>query len=111
MQIYTQAGKALVYGGKVVSRQTETWTLNEIIDTSTYFSYNVNFVSNGVDFVRIMCSGVPELDYYYADGGGQTAVRPYFNGAWNEPKYKTITLESPATGDFLVWLQTNAIKQ
>ena len=110
MQIYTQAGKALVYDGKVVSRQTETWTLNETIDTSTYFSYNVNFVSNGVDFIMITCHGVPELDYYYRSNSS-TTLKPYFNGAWDEPKYKTITLESPATGDFLVWLQANAIKQ
>lgn len=110
MQIYTQAGKALVYNGKVVSRQTETWTLNETIDTSTYFSYNVNFVSNGVDFIRIMCSGLPELSYYYRSNSS-TALQPYSNGTWDDTKYKTITLESPATGDLLVWLQANATKQ
>ena len=30
---------------------------------------------------------------------------------WDSQAYRTITLDSPATGDFLVWLQDNAVKQ
>lgn len=31
--------------------------------------------------------------------------------AWTDEAYRTITLDSPATGDFLTWLEANAVKQ
>lgn len=30
---------------------------------------------------------------------------------WTNSAYRTITLEQPATGDLLTWLQSNAVKQ
>ena len=30
---------------------------------------------------------------------------------WIDQAYRTITLKEPATGEFLTWLQKNAVKQ
>lgn len=30
---------------------------------------------------------------------------------WKDEAYRTIVLDEPATGDFLTWLQKNAVKQ
>ena len=41
-----------------------------------------------------------------SDGGSNICSTYWINEA-----YRTITLAEPATGDLLIWLQKNAIKQ
>lgn len=33
------------------------------------------------------------------------------SSGWIDQAYRTITLAEPATGEFLTWLQANAVKQ
>ena len=37
--------------------------------------------------------------------------RKQVESGWIDQAYRTITLTEPATGEFLTWLQKNAVKQ
>ena len=55
---------------------------------------------------------VPMGIYYYNENGVTEAWSGGIGGgSWTNSAYRTITLEQPATGDLLTWLQRNAVKQ
>ena len=54
---------------------------------------------------------VPMGIYYYNENGVTEAWGGGMPGNWTTSAYRTITLEQPATGDLLTWLQKNAVKQ
>lgn len=54
------------------------------------------------------------VSIYYVNENGSTKVwgsALYGGNGWVNSAYRTITLNEPATGDLLTWLQTNATKQ
>ena len=68
----------------------------------------VSFTSNKKSFTSIEARKTAIFTWIYYDS---TEV---YNGAsevWVDEAYRTITLEQPATGDLLTWLQRNAVKQ
>ena len=84
---------------------TETWLLNATYNGSTTASYDVNFTSNGESFAKLSYGDMPRWFIKY----GETNV--YFNGAWTNSAYRTITFATPPTGELLTWLQANGTKQ
>ena len=86
----------------------ETWYFNDKIIKSNV-SYDVNFTSNGVAYVKlVMTSGfLPALSYVSENG---EAINVYVGKAWVLPEFRTIILDEPATGDLLTFLEANATK-
>ena len=86
----------------------ETWYFNDKIIKSNV-SYDVNFTSNGVAYVKlVMKSGfLPALSYVSENG---KAINVYVGKAWVLPEFRTIILDEPATGDLLTFLEANATK-
>lgn len=96
----------------------ETWLLNDVPLTMSPAVASVLFVSNGTVFQKLAGSNAAggylgNALYLYVDSTGET--QPVFayskNSGWTSQAYRTITLDEPATGDFLTWLQANAVKQ
>ena len=86
----------------------ETWYFNDKIIKSNV-SYDVNFTSNGVAYVKlVMTSGfLPTLSYVSENG---EAINVYVRKSWVLPEFRTIILDEPATGDLLTFLEANATK-
>lgn len=85
----------------------ETWYFNDTIIKSKV-SFDVNFTSNGVAFVKLVTSSGfrPSLSYTFENGD---VFRVYQN-EWLLPEFRTIILDEPATGDLLTFLEANATK-
>lgn len=105
---------AIIYGAPVIVlpklERSEQWLLNSTVNPS-YFNadknFNVNFTSNGTNYyvLRLMkaMNGiiyVVDISTYALAGSG---------GEMNEA-YRQITLEKPATGNLLTWLEANAVR-
>lgn len=94
----------------------ETWVINDVlvfdgpVDVSAY----VSFESNGNRYTRFYVPDAPRPflfdDLSYDDNTTFNPVHNQTNG-WTDEAYRTITLDEPATGDLLTWLQSNAVKQ
>lgn len=88
--------------------------INEALTFETVAEYNVSFVSNGEQYNKITIFVADEMS---GEKGvlydSTVAAHIYSNTltAWENSAYRTITLEQPATGDLLTWLQANAVKQ
>ena len=92
---------------------SETWVMNEIVDTSTKQTFVCSFESNGRTFSKFVIGGrkVPGSDglvysllfddIKVADGGAflQNDI------------YRKVTFATAPTGGLLTWLQSNAVKQ
>ena len=92
---------------------SETWVLNEYVDTSTKQTFACSFESNGRTFSKLVIGGrkVPGSaglvysllfdDTKVADGGAflQNSI------------YRKVTFATAPTGGLLTWLQSNAVKQ
>lgn len=103
----------------------ETWVINSVpviatrpspIAEKNYINFDVSFTSNGVTFSRMMSNTHTTGDVLiYRDGSTATfafnAQKGDTDPYWYNQAYRTIALDSPATGDFLTWLQANAVKQ
>lgn len=57
--------------------------------------------------MAVMLTGI----YYHNENGVTKAWSNQIGVGWTNQAYRTITLEQPATGDLLTWLQRNAVKQ
>lgn len=119
MDIYVYNGKALQDNGKCIAPKAtgETWLLNELIDTPSTFDYTTNFISNSIEYVRIVSGGhlgpgAPNHDliYFSTDGTSNLAFAGEFN-LWSDQAYRTLTFLEPPTGELLAWLQANGTKQ
>ena len=94
----------------------ETWQINDVIDVQTAFNGKVNFMSNNIQFAEIRSGGPPFnkmllYDLPDEDGDGYYESRTAYStsSGWNNG-YNIITLEEPASGRLLTWLQANATK-
>ena len=87
----------------------ETWVLNETVDDSADFSYDVDFVSNEVEYQQISCNIMFGIIGYLPKGATNKTVA--YKGGWQNQAYRTITFATSPTGDLLTWLQSNGTKQ
>lgn len=92
-----------------VTPTSETWVINEVPSLPYMATYSVGFESNSTRFSEIyMAEHGPESHILYDN----STVADWDNyDGWYDQAYRTITLDSPATGDFLTWLEANAVKQ
>lgn len=118
--------KDVVIGGVVGtlegggSSTSETWVLNNIVDTSKKFTYSVSFVSNGITYSSISVSGRPAPGVggmsYDLNYGGTTILSGDAGGTFGlvggeKQIYRKLIFSTPPTGDLLTWLQANGVKQ
>lgn len=103
---------------------TETWVINNTFvggsgGVGALPNYTVNFESNGTKNIGIVSeSETMSIKYTPASPRPAMPAATYgpagpniYHVTWNAEAYRTITLDEPATGDFLDWLQANAVKQ
>lgn len=97
----------------VINLTNTTWVFNESIDTTTGMgTYNINFTSNGENFVKINMSyrGYTPIVYYREDG---TNVEVNYNEVWSDDAYRTITFTGGADAEndnLLSFMQIAAYK-
>lgn len=86
----------------------ETWLINATFGTLSDKTFNVSFVSNDTEYSQFWI-GLRMGDYQirYDD----TLVFDADGAVWQNQAYRTIGLYEPASGDFLTWLNANAVKQ
>lgn len=101
---------ATIYGTPVILLQkpdtSEEWLLNSSVNVA-YFgedkTFNVDFTSNGASYNMFRLGRAANIIIYGTDTiactGGNTV-----------DAYRQITLEKPATGDLLTWLEANAVR-
>lgn len=92
---------------------SETWVLNETLNSTSLSKTNIEFVSNGESYTAI------EYDYYTDDPSAMYYIpatgnynKVYGDGSWyGIPAHRTITFATAPTGTLLTWLQANGTKQ
>ena len=92
---------------------SETWVLNEYVDTATQQTFEISFVSNGKTFSKLVIGGrkVP--------GSGGLVYSLLFDdtkvaegGAFLQNSiYRKVTFAAVPTGGLLTWLEANGVKQ
>ena len=111
----------MIYNLPRAKKKGETWVINDRYFTDLIsITESVNFTSNGTNFTSITIKISPDGECYIKydntrvckpqvakNSDGTYSIVP----AWTNSAYCTITLASPATGDLLTWLQSNATKQ
>lgn len=89
---------------------SETWVLNDVVDTTSADFFTINFISNGIECSRIDLMYARDIQWIdFVHGSVGTTV--YRNGTWTDEAYRTITFATTPTGDLLTWLQANGTKQ
>ena len=98
----------MIYNLPRAKKKGETWVIKQI-PSLPYDSITIKipFESNSTNFQKIEMHGLsfPLSGIYY------DAIKVWDASDWTDEAYRTITLTSPATGDLLTWLQSNAVKQ
>lgn len=87
----------------------KTWRFNDAISCWDGMTWNVNFVALGYPCTSIYSTYNNNLFYTTPSLGGFMARDAA--GNWNGEEYRTVTFDEPPTGDFLAWLQANAVQQ
>ena len=92
---------------------SETWVLNENVDTSTKQTFVCSFESNGRTFSKLVISGraVPGPDgfvYSLSFDDIKVAEGGLF---FAESLYRKVTFAAAPTGGLLTWLEANGVKQ
>ena len=98
-----------ITGGNLVKQESETWVLNETL-SSDILDAEIDFTCDSTSYSQIKTAktlGIFHL--YYVNSDIETAV--YIGSEWNDDVYRTITFQTPPTGDLLTWLQANGTKQ
>lgn len=88
---------------------TETWVLNEVLLNLTEQIFNVNFTSNGQSYAKLFIY-IPDPSQQIIMYGETSVYMSDLDG-WTNEAYRTIVLDSPATGDLLTWLTADGVKQ
>lgn len=111
----------MIYNLSRAKKKGETWFINDYYSSLADFTASsLNFISNGTNFTSITIKITPIGSTYikyddikvnnitteYVGEGTVSAV-----SSWIDQAYRTITLSTPATGELLTWLQSNAVKQ
>ena len=87
----------------------KTWRFNDTISCWDGMTWNVNFVALGYPCTSIYSTYNNNLFYSTPSLGGFMARDAA--GNWSGEEYRTVTFDEPPTGDFLAWLQANAVQQ
>lgn len=103
---------ATIYGTPVILLKkpdtSEQWLINSVVSLEPYTglgkekTFDVIFTSNNTSYSRMTLDGGANLVFY-----GDTLAG---SGGNMQEAYRQITLEKPATGDLLTWLEVNAVK-
>ena len=88
----------------------ETWVLNQTFGYLTTQTFTVNFTSNGQNYDKIDIYAPKPIQQEIRYGDSSEFVWDV-QGGWTNEAYRTVVLDSPATGELLTWLQSNATKQ
>lgn len=116
MSISTEKRIAQVtYNGVSIPLAKETWVLNQIVDTSTKFSYTKGFTANGVSYSSISVGGLASpgaggMIYNLRYGDTTVATSGSFGTTDEKNVNRKITFNEPATGELLTWLEANGVK-
>lgn len=91
---------------------TETWVLNSFFhfENSQWTTLSASFTSNGQSFSSITYHYAPTA-YMYINYDNIWVYDNDDHAGWANEAYRTIVLDTPATGNLLTWLQANATKQ
>lgn len=94
---------------------SETWLLNEVLNSLSLTRFDINFVSNNVSYLNIARDYNPSEDFddliYGQNGSAASDDTVYSNGSWINQANRTIIFSTPPTGDLLTWAQANGPKQ
>lgn len=88
---------------------SKTWRFNDAISCWDGMTWNVNFVALGYPCTSISSTYNNNL-FYTTPSLGRFMARDAA-GNWSGEEYRTVTFDDPPTGDFLTWLQANAVQQ
>lgn len=88
---------------------SKTWRFNDAISCWDGMTWNVNFVALGYPCTSISSTYNNNL-FYTTPSLGRFMARDAA-GNWSGEEYRTVTFDAPPTGDFLTWLQANAVQQ
>lgn len=84
----------------------ETWVLNQTFGYLTTQTFTVNFTSNGQNYDKIDIHAPKPIQQEIRYGDSSEFVWDV-QGGWTNEAYRTVVLDSPATGELLTWLQAN----
>lgn len=111
----------MIYNLPRAKKKGETWVINNSYSSLADFTASsLNFISNGKNFTSITIKITPVGSTYikYDDIKVNNITTDYVGegtvsaiSSWIDQAYRTITLSTPATGELLTWLQSNAVKQ
>lgn len=88
---------------------SKTWRFNDAISCWDGMTWNVNFVALGYPCTSISSTYNNNL-FYTTPSLGRLMARDAA-GNWSGEEYRTVTFDDPPTGDFLTWMQANAVQQ
>lgn len=117
--------------GGGVTPTGETWYFNEnpawtgmpditpshfppIPGEAKYGFEDVPYKSIGTEFIGLTANQQYDTAGYYrlvCYGSVTAGIERTSYTTWTDEAYRAITLDEPATGDFLEWLEANAVKQ
>ena len=89
----------------------ETWVIKSSA-TGAFATTQISFTSNGRKFTSIGANGVGTFIVLHYDNNEVAGYDPGVGGGYefDNEAYRTITFDTPPTGDLLTWLQANATK-
>lgn len=97
-----------------VTPTSETWVMNEIPYVwDTRQEISIAFSSNGMRYSVFSYGGGFDPILMEPSRGIQYDNTKVFSAqdGWLSQEYRTVTFETPPTGDLLTWLQENAVKE
>ena len=87
-----------------------TWIFNEVLDLPE-FDYYFNFVLTNVADSPQFYNLYSDASWLYYWDVDDYDYSPYYNGAWQDPDWRTITItEEPTDAECIAWLKANARK-
>ena len=88
------------------------WILNDTIDITNDFSFNVSFMCDGEEYDNLT-AGARDTYRALEYNINNTGIFAYntLNNTWVSTKYKTIYFKEKPSGDLLTWLTANGTKR
>lgn len=88
----------------------ETWVLNNELTINETATYNVNFISNEMTYISLRMEKGKIANLYYGSDLAY-AKDPVGGATWYDAAYRTVIFATAPTGNLLIWLQANGVKQ
>ena len=90
----------------------ETWVIKSSA-AGEFATTQISFTSNGQKFTSIGAINDGYTFILRYDNNEVAGYDPSFGGVYefDNEAYRTITFDTPPTGELLTWLQSNAVKQ